>query len=150
MDDVYSLKLSRDFLELMYERQLSIQNDAVDTSVKRTYLDVFRDWFVAKLALEDELSEATDCIGGVYHGIGGRVDPLWFIASKGDHKKTWKLSDDDKRVLFEEMCQMFILFQSLMIAIDMKPADLVNYVIHRQAQLKRSLVFEHTNKDKGL
>jgi len=130
VEDVYSE--SKDTLADLYNLQKDIQENVYgyDFQAMREaplpQMRAFFDWNYH--AIQDELRETFDALGGVKDGIGNAVWKPW---KKAYHEKAPNmtfndLSDEDKKELWMELIDIQHFLFNLMIATGMDASDLMN------------------------
>ena len=96
-------------------------------------------WLWNTRAIDDEISEAYDALGGVSNdgvkSIGNSVWKPW----KSNHKKAYEmkisdLSDDDQKELKMELVDIQHFIFNLMISVGMTPEELYNYYISKNKE----------------
>jgi hypothetical protein len=96
-------------------------------------------WLWNTRAIDDEISEAYDALGGVsndgVNSIGNAVWKPW----KSNHKKAYEmkisdLSEDDQKELKMELVDIQHFIFNLMISVGMQPEELYNYYISKNKE----------------
>lgn len=134
---------NRDSLELIYNKQIELQNrlgfDFKDWSLKQ----ISDFWMVNKHAMSDELNEMFDALGGINEGIGSAAWKYW----KSDNKKAESmkisdLSDSDRLELYYEWIDGLHFYMNFAISIGMTSKDITNLYIAKNAE-------NHDRQDRG-
>lgn len=134
---------NRDSLELIYNKQIELQNrlgfDFKDWSLKQ----ISDFWMVNKHAMSDELNEMFDALGGINEGIGSAAWKYW----KSDNKKAESmkisdLSDSDRLELYYEWIDGLHFYMNFAISIGMTSKDITNLYMAKNAE-------NHDRQDRG-
>ncbi len=134
---------NRDSLELIYNKQIELQNrlgfDFKDWSLKQ----ISDFWLVNKHAMSDELNEMFDALGGINEGIGSAAWKYW----KSDNKKAESmkisdLSDSDRLELYYEWIDGLHFYMNFAISIGMTSKDITNLYMAKNAE-------NHDRQDRG-
>jgi len=125
--------MSTHHLEILMNLQKNTQEGVYGHNFSEMSLGQIKDfWLWNTRAIEDEISEAYDALGGVSNNgetsIGNAVWKPW----KKDHKKAYNmkisdLSDDDIIELKMELVDIQHFIFNLMISVGMNAKDLYNF-----------------------
>lgn len=130
VEDVFSE--SKNTLEDLYNLQKDIQENVYGydfDQLRSKPLNEFRQFFDWNYhAIQDELRETFDALGGIKDGIGNGVWKPW---KKSYHEKAPgmsfnSLSESDKKELQMELIDIQHFLFNMMIASGLTPADLMN------------------------
>lgn len=117
-----------DVLNMQAELQKMLQDKHGHKNFKdMTLSDIVQFWYVNTHALNDEVHEAFDALGGIKDGIGSASWKTW----KKDNAKMSEmtlsdLSEDDYKELLMEVVDMFHFFMNFWISIGGTPEALYN------------------------
>lgn len=138
IEDEYSG--SKNTLADVYNLQKDIQENVYgyDFEAMRNQmtLEQFRQFFDWNYhAIQDELREVFDALGGIDDGIGNAVWKPW----KKDHAKTAhttydEMSDSDKKELKMELIDIQHFLFNMMLAVGMTPDELFNYYFSKNKE----------------
>lgn len=124
----------------IFQMQKTLQEKAYGTKFEGMDLEMVASfWFINKHALEDELSEMFDALGGINDGIGNAVWKPW----KKDNAKSRNmtidsLSEDDKKELLMEIVDGFHFFMNFAVSVGFTGSDIANaYVTKNKENYKR-------------
>ena len=133
LDVVDEFSKSENTLADLYNLQKDIQENVYgydfDKMRSSMTLEQFRQFFDWNYhAIQDELRETFDALGGIKDGIGNAVWKPW----KKDHVKASNttfndLSEDDKKELKMELIDIQHFLFNMMLAVGMTPDELYNY-----------------------
>ena len=88
-----------------------------------------------KHALEDELSETFDALGGIHDGIGNAVWKPWKAKNKTiDSKSVMGLTPRDRRELLMEIVDQFHFFMNQAVACGFTGSDIANAYIAKNKE----------------
>ena len=130
VEDVFSE--SKNTLEDLYNLQKDIQENVYGydfDQLRSKPLNEFRQFFDWNYhAIQDELRETFDALGGIKDGIGNGVWKPW---KKSYHEKAPEmsfnsLSESDKKELQMELIDIQHFLFNMMLASGLTPADLMN------------------------
>ena len=130
VEDVFSE--SKNTLEDLYNLQKDIQENVYGydfNQLRSKPLNEFRQFFDWNYhAIQDELRETFDALGGIKDGIGNGVWKPW---KKSYHEKAPEmsfnsLSESDKKELQMELIDIQHFLFNMMLASGLTPADLMN------------------------
>lgn len=129
LDDIYNLQ--KDIQESVYGYDFE--------AMRKLDLNTFRQFFDWNYhAIQDELRETFDALGGINDGIGNAVWKPW----KQDHIKTTKMtfndmSEEDKKELKMELIDIQHFLFNMMLAVGMTPEELFNYYFSKNEENRR-------------
>ena len=127
----------------MYNLQKDIQENVYGYDFKKLRkgsLEDFRRFFDWNYhAIQDELREVFNALGGMHDGIQSGVWKPWKSSHKKElHKMSYdKLSDRDKKELKMELIDIQHFIFNLMISCDMTPEELMNYYYSKNIENRR-------------
>jgi len=137
VEDVYST--SKTTLADLYNLQKDIQENVYGYDFKKLRegsledMRKFFDWNYH--AIQDELRETFDALGGIDDGIGNAVWKPW----KGDHKEAPSknfndMSENDLKELKMELIDIQHFLFNMMLAVGMTPEELFNYYFSKNEE----------------
>lgn len=86
-------------------------------------------------AIQDELREMMDALGGIKDGIGSGVWKPWKKAHKLADEYTFnKMTNSDKKELKMELVDLMHFFFNLCAAVNMTPEELFNYYMAKNEE----------------
>lgn len=117
--DLYNLQ--KDIQENVYGYDFENLRDGSLENFRR-----FFDWNYH--AIQDELRETFDALGGIKDGIGNAVWKPWKGAHKSIQNRSFsEMSEDDKKELKMELIDIQHFLFNMMLAAGMSPEELFNY-----------------------
>lgn len=141
VEDLYSQ--SKNTLDDLYTLQKDIQENVYKYNfeeMRNLPLDEFRRFFDWNYhAIQDELRETFDALGGIKDGIGNAVWKPW----KKDFKEKLPtmtfndLSDDDKKELKMELIDIQHFLFNMMLAAGMTTDELFNFYFSKNIENRR-------------
>ncbi len=141
VEDLYSH--SKNTLDDLYTLQKDIQENVYKYNfeeMRNLPLDEFRRFFDWNYhAIQDELRETFDALGGIKDGIGNAVWKPW----KKDFKEKLPtmtfndLSDDDKKELKMELIDIQHFLFNMMLAVGMTTDELFNFYFSKNIENRR-------------
>ncbi len=150
--DVYSTKkednkYSIDILEDLLDKQKRLQEEVYfpklaehvsfsGTDFKGMTLKQIKDFFLMnKHALDDEIHEMFDALGGIHDGIGSGVWKTWKSSHKDIDKMTLDdLSERDRKELVFEYIDAWHFFMNFGAALRVSSQDIYNYYYSKNAE----------------
>lgn len=138
-----NLKVGDDFFpdfNRIFELQKDIQEKIYHYDFKSMSLDELKDfWFLNKHALEDELSEMFDALGGINDGIGNAVWKPWKEANKKSYgMHISDLSDKDKLELLMEIVDAFHFMINFAVSCGFTGSQIANaYISKNKENIRR-------------
>tara|TARA_B100000900_G_scaffold247599_1_gene210648 strand:- start:2482 stop:2946 length:465 start_codon:yes stop_codon:yes gene_type:complete len=128
-------KHAEDTFGLIYDKQRELQERLGFDFSNYTLKDVADFWFVNKHALDDEMGEMFDALGGVNDGIANAAWKYW----KKDNSKASKmsvkdLSEADRLELYYEWIDGLHFYMNFAIALGMTSKDIVNLYMAKNAE----------------
>ena len=135
IEDYYTDSQShlKDMLDLQAKTQEMYFNKQGNPQFKEMTLKELSNFFLMnKHALEDELGEIMDALGGIHDGIGNAVWKPW----KADNTKTkdMTIADLSERDLVElkfEIIDAWHFLMNMWVAVDGTPEEFYNYYINK-------------------
>lgn len=133
-----SIESGEDTLGQIMEHQKEMQEKTYGIKFEDMTISEIKDfWLVNKHALQDELHEMIDALGGIKDGSGNAVWKYW----KKDHKKfeNMKISDlseNDKKELFMEWIDGLHFFINFAASIGLDSKTVFNYYFAKAAENK--------------
>ena len=134
---------STNHLEKLMTLQKNTQEGVYGYDFKSLSLGEIKDfWLWNTRAIDDEISEAYDALGGVSNNgetsIGNAVWKPW----KSNHKKAYSmkvsdLSEDDQKELKMELVDIQHFLFNMMISVGMTAEELYNYYISKNKEIIR-------------
>lgn len=140
VEDVYSTSTAT--LADLYNLQKDIQENVYGydfEAMRQGSLEDMRKFFDWNYhAIQDELRETFDALGGIDNGIGNAVWKPW----KGAHKdistmKFNEMTDSDLKELKMELIDIQHFLFNMMLAVGMTPAELFNYYFSKNEENRR-------------
>lgn len=141
VEDLYSK--SENTLKDLYELQRDIQENVYgyDFEKMRTEMNLgeFRQFFDWNYhAIQDELRETFDALGGVKDGIGNAVWKPWKAKhSEISNMKFDDMSEGDKKELKMELIDIQHFLFNMMLAAGMTTEELFNYYFSKNVENRR-------------
>jgi hypothetical protein len=133
-----SIESGEDTLGRIMEHQKEMQEKTYNIKFEDMTISEIKDfWLVNKHALQDELHEMMDALGGIKDGSGNAVWKYW----KKDHTKFEKmkisdLSENDKKELFMEWVDVLHFFINFAASIGLDAKTAYNYYFAKAAENK--------------
>lgn len=132
---------SKEHLKDLLEYQAKIQQETYGTKYSEMTLTEIKDfWLINTHALQDEIHEAFDALGGMHDGVGNAVWKFWKKA-KHNSVKDKKVSDLSERDLVElkfEIVDMLHFFLNYANSIGMTAEEMYNmYVAKNKENIER-------------
>ena len=131
---------STNHLEKLMNLQKNTQEGVYGYDFKNLTLGEIKDfWLWNTRAIDDEISEAYDALGGVSNNgetsIGNAVWKPWKSNyKKGYEMKISDLSDDDRKELKMELVDIQHFLFNMMISVGMNAEELYNYYISKNKE----------------
>lgn len=126
---------SKDF-DFIFNMQKTLQekNYKYDFN-EMTLYEIAQFYFMNKHAIEDEMSEMFNALGGIKDGIGNAVWKPWKAANAKTKLMTIKdLSENDLKELKMEIVDIFHFFMNFGISIGMTGSELYNMYIAKNKE----------------
>jgi hypothetical protein len=127
LKDLYNLQ--KDIQENVYGYNFKEMQDMPLSKVRE-----FFDWNYA--AIQDELREMFDALGGVKHGIGNAVWKPWKkdFHDKAPNMTLNQMHPEDKKELKMELIDIQHFLFNLMLAVEMTEEELFNYYMSKNEE----------------
>ena len=130
------------FLEFdkVFNLQKTIQEDTYGYKFKDMSLaEIAKFWFMNKHAMEDELSEMFDALGGIRDGIGNAVWKPWKKDNAlGNRLSIEELSSHDRHELLMEYVDIFHFFINFGVSVGFTGSEVVNaYISKNKENIRR-------------
>lgn len=126
---------SNDFDFIFNMQKILQENNYNYDFSKMTLHDIAQFYFMNKHAIEDEMSEMFDALGGIKDGIGNAVWKPWKTANvKAKFMTINDLSENDLKELKMEIVDMFHFFMNFGIVIGMTGSELYNMYIAKNKE----------------
>lgn len=140
IEDVYSK--SENTLKDLYNLQKDIQENVYQQSFKKLQngsLEDLRKYFDWNYhAIQDELREVFDALGGIKDGIGNAVWKTWKSDNAKAKDMTFKdMSDEDKKELKMELIDIQHFLFNMMLAVGMDEKELMNFYFSKNMENRR-------------
>lgn len=141
VEDVFSK--SENTLAELYNLQKDIQENVYGYNFNKLQagplpeLRQFFDWNYH--AIQDELRETFDALGGISDGIGNGVWKPWKKAyhEKAPNMSFNDMSENDKKELKMELIDIQHFLFNMMLAVGMTPEELMNYYFSKNKENRR-------------
>lgn len=124
----------------IFNMQKELQENTYDYKFKNMTLhEIAQFWFMNKHALEDEMSEMFDALGGIKDGIGNAVWKPWKKENElGRSLSVRQLSEGDRKELMFEIVDMFHFFMNFAVSCGFSGSDIANgYMSKNKENIKR-------------
>jgi hypothetical protein len=131
---------STNHLEILMNLQKNTQEKTYGYNFKDMTLGDVKDfWLWNTRALEDEISEAYDALGGISNtgenSIGNAVWKPWKSNYKNGYSmKISDLSEEDRKELKMELVDIQHFLFNMMISVGMTPEELYNYYVSKNIE----------------
>lgn len=140
IEDVYSK--SENTLKDLYNLQKDIQENVYQQSFEKLQngsLEDLRKYFDWNYhAIQDELREVFDALGGIKDGIGNAVWKTWKSDNAKAKDMTFKdMSDEDKKELKMELIDIQHFLFNMMLAVGMDEKELMNFYFSKNMENRR-------------
>ncbi len=126
--EIKDLTPAGDMLELMMNHQEHMQTKTYGYEYKGMSLNQLKDYLMMNNhALNDELHEMLDALGGINDGIGNAVWKPWKAEHlSGNVLSLDSLSQNDRKELIFEVADVLCFFMNIPIALGISPKELFN------------------------
>lgn len=133
-------KLQSPHFDTIFSMQKSLQEKLGYDFESMSLKEISEFWFFNKHAMDDEISEMFDALGGIDDGIGNAVWKKWKSKNaEGADMKISSLSQSDKKELFFEVVDMFHFAINFAVSIGMTGSDFFSmYKSKNEENIRRS------------
>lgn len=119
----------------VFEMQETLQRSLGYKFENMSLQDVVKFWFMNKHALEDEISEMFDALGGIKDGIGNAVWKPWKKQNRLTPFMTIQnLTEEDKKELLMEMVDILHFYVNFAISVGFTGSDIANAYVSKNQE----------------
>lgn len=124
----------------IFHMQKTLQEKAYGTKFEGMSINqIAQFWFTNKHALEDELSEMFDALGGINDGIGNAGWKPWKQDNAKTHEMTiGDLTKEDRLELLMEIVDVLHFYMNFAVSVGFTGSDIANaYVVKNEENYRR-------------